>query len=141
MARDLYLESRILTADSTELIRMLYEHGVSQMGVARDALRRGDIKARTAAISKTLAVLGELEGSLNHEAGGDISRNLARLYQYIRKTLCAGNVGKDEAKLAEAENLLQMLHDGWSAMQRSVAFPGPEMELAMMGAETHGWCA
>ena len=141
MARDLYLESRIMSADPTELTRMLYEHAVSQVGVARAALKRGDIKTRTAAISKTLAILGELEGSLNHEVGGKISRNLARLYQYIRKALCAANLNKDDAKLAEAERLLQTLFEGWSAMQRSVACPPPEMELAMAGSEMHGWCA
>ncbi len=123
MAKDLYLESRILAADPVELIHILYEHALLQVKLARAALRRGDIPSRSQAISKALAALGELEGSLDYNAGSSISQNLARLYEYMRRRLTDGNVKRDDAALAEVESLMQTLDEGWTAMQRATSTP------------------
>ena len=81
MPKDTYLESRVLAADPVELIHILYEHALLQVRLARGAMKAGDIPARARAINKTLAILGELEGSLDFNAGGSITENLARLYK------------------------------------------------------------
>src|ERR1035437_9703566 len=103
MPRDAYLESRVLTADPVELIHMLYEHALLQVRSARSALAVGDIARRTEAITKTLAVVGELEGSLNYDAGGSISKNLAKLYQYMRKRLVDGSLKRQDEALRSGE--------------------------------------
>jgi len=123
MPRDAYLEHRILAADPVELIHILYEHALTQVSSAREALEAGDIASRSQAISKALAALGELEGSLNHEAGGSISQNLARLYRYMRRKLSDGNVKRDGAALEEVESLLKTLDEGWTAMQHVASAP------------------
>jgi len=118
-----YLESRILAADPLELIHILYEHAILQLTLARKALREGDIRLRCGTVSKALAILGELEGSLDHRAGGSISHNLADLYQYMRKRLIEGNANQDDAALAEVETLWRTLDEGWTAMQGSISAP------------------
>ena len=123
MAKDAYLESRVLTADPVELIHLLYEHVRLQVGFARASLAVGDIAARSQAVSKALAGLGELEGSLNYNAGGAIARNLGRLYQYMRKRLLDGNFRQEDAPLAEVERLIQTMDEGWTAMQRATSIP------------------
>src|SRR5579872_4107269 len=105
MARDIYLESRVLSADPVELIHMLYQHALLQVQSARAALAEGDIVVRSQTIAKALAIIGELEGSLDYNAGGSLSHNLARLYQYMRRRLVDGNMRQDDAPLAEAESL------------------------------------
>jgi flagellar protein FliS len=119
MPRDAYLRHRVLAADPVELIHILYEHALTQVKAARAAMAAGDIAGRSAAIAKALASLGELEASLNHDAGGSLSRNLGRLYRYMRKRLTAANVKQDKEALAEVESLLRTLEEGWSAMQRN----------------------
>ena len=123
MPRDAYLESRVLTADPVELIHMLYEHALTQVASARSALAAGDIVGRAQAITKALAALGELEGSLDYNAGGSISRQLARLYQYMRRRLADGNVKREEGALAEVESLMRTLDEGWTAMQHAGSSP------------------
>jgi len=120
MWRDAYLENRVLSADPVELIYMLYERAISLVASARASLKAGDVAARSKAISQTVAILSELEGSLNHEAGGEISRNLNRLYQYMRTRLMTANLKQEEAPLTEVEALLQTLGKAWQRIKPQV---------------------
>jgi flagellar secretion chaperone FliS len=142
MPKDAYLESRVLTADPVELIHLIYEHALVQLRFARAALAAGDIAGRSKAITKALAVLGELEGSLDYDAGGDISQNLARLYRYMRKRLVEGNVKRNPGALAEVEALMRTLDEGWSAMRHATSTPMAS-RYANAAAETpaHAWSA
>jgi flagellar protein FliS len=112
-----YLESRILSADPVELVCILYEQAILAVENASDSIAAGDIASRSRAISKAIAIIGELEGSLNFEAGGEISRNLGRLYQYIRGQLVVANTRQEAAPLAEVERLLRTVAEAWSAIR------------------------
>lgn len=112
-----YLESRIRSADPIELIAILYEYAILSVREARESLAKKDIAARSRQISKTVAIIGELDSSLNHSVGGQISTNLARLYQYIRERLTAANVRKEDAPLAEVESLLNTLAEAWNSVK------------------------
>ena len=125
MTRDVYLETRVLTADPVELVHMLYERALDLVDEARQALRSGDIAARGTAIVKAAAIVGELEGSLNHEAGGEMSQRLAALYQYIQRRLTVANAMRQDAPLAEVENLLKTLAEAWGAIRPSAETAAP----------------
>jgi len=142
MAKDVYLESRVMAADPVELIHILYEHGLVQLRSAREALAKADILGSSRAISKTLAILGELEGSLDFNAGGSISRNLGRLYQYMRRRLVDGNAQRQDEVLAEVESLMRTLDAGWTAMQHATSLPSalPYSHAVTESAE-HTWSA
>jgi flagellar protein FliS len=114
-----YLESRILSADPIELVAILYEHALLYTGQARECLAKRDILGRTAKIGRVVAILGELDGSLNHAAGGDFSTNLARLYQYMRERLLTANLRQQDEPLAEVEQLLTTLAEAWDGMPRT----------------------
>lgn len=112
-----YLESRIRSADPIELIAILYEYAILSVREARESLAKKDIAERSRKISRTVAIIGELDSSLNHTEGGQISSNLARLYQYIRERLTAANVRKEDAPLAEVESLLNTLAEAWNSVK------------------------
>ena len=142
MPKDPYLESRVLAADSVELIHILYEHTLTQVRAARSAVAANDIRGRSEAICKALAAIGELEISLDHDAGGSISRNLARLYRYMRKRLTDANVKREQGALAEVESLIRTLDEGWTAMQHTSApRPAPAYSQAVTEAPEHTWSA
>jgi len=151
MWNDAYLESRILSADPLELIRMLYEAGIDSVREARKHLEARDVRARSHAVGRAVAIVGELEGSLDHRAGGDIARNLAELYQYIRQRLTEGNLRQADGPLAEAERLLETLLEGWKQIQPTQGASVEDVPPAagMMagvfgigsGLEAHTWSA
>jgi flagellar secretion chaperone FliS len=118
-AHDSYLESRILSADPLELIRLLYQAAISSVREARRHLAAGAIAARSRAISKTSDILRELECSLDRERGGEISQRLAQLYDYMQRRLIEANFQQADGPLAEVLSLLSTLAEGWEGIKRS----------------------
>jgi flagellar protein FliS len=109
-----YFEDEVVEANPLRLVELLYRGALDSIAAARRYLRLGDIRARSRAISKAMAIVTELSLSLNHKDGGEVSRNLAELYGYIERLLIQSNVEQCEPPLVEAERLLSTLLEGWT---------------------------
>jgi len=116
-AFDAYQTQRIMSASPLELVEMLYRGAVEAVQAARRHLARHEIRERSDKLSKAVAILIELGSTLNHEQGGEVSRNLAKLYDYVQRLMIDGNVRQVDAPLQEAERLLETLLRGWSQMR------------------------
>ena len=116
-----YLETRILSADPTELISILYEAALESVAAAREHLKRGEIRERSNAVTKAVSIVTELSSSLDHTRGGEVSRNLADLYHYISGRLFEANLKQTDGPLAEAQKLLHQLAEGWRAVREQAA--------------------
>jgi flagellar protein FliS len=150
-----YLETRVLSAEPVDLIAMSYEFATLRVHEARSALAKGAIAERCTAISKTIAILGELESSLDYKLGGEIAYNLGRLYGYMRERLTRANLRQEDRPLAEVESLLATLGEAWRAISTgpaNIAEPSQESEVpkgwsafALMndgaGHSAQGWSA
>jgi len=144
-AHDAYLESRILSAHPVELVHLLYQACTASVREARVHLENRDIAARCRSVSKAHAILTELASSLDHERGGDLSRRLARLYDYMQRKLIEANFEQSDAPLAEVLGLLTTLSEAWVEIverpEPVAEAPNPwsvpaEPEPALAG---HGW--
>jgi flagellar protein FliS len=122
-AHDAYLESRVESADPVQLVRMLYQGAIGSVREARSHLSKGDIGARSRAISKAHAILTELLVSLDHDRGGEISVRLARLYDYMQRRLLEANLQQLDAPMAEVLGLLSTLNEAWEGLQPAVETP------------------
>lgn len=118
-----YLETEIENANALQLVRLLYRGALDATVAARGYLGAGDIGGRSRSITKTYAILTELTRSLNHEAGGQISRNLRELYDYMQRRLLTANMEQQDAPLAEVEGLLRELQEAWNNCRPD---PAPE---------------
>lgn len=127
-AQDSYLESRVLSADPVELIRMLYGAATASVQEARRHLAAGAIAERARAITKACQVLTELAVSLDYEHGGEIARRLAQLYEYMGRQLIEANVRQMDAPLEEVLNLLGTLSEGWDGIKAAAAVESAEPE-------------
>jgi flagellar protein FliS len=110
-----YLEAEVTSAEPLRLVQMLYRGALDAIDDARGYLRSGNIAARSASIIKAIAILQELIGSLNFEAGGELSRNLAEIYDYAQKRLLDANIRQADEPLAEVQCLLAPLLEAWDA--------------------------
>ena len=111
-----YAESLVLSADAVKLVGLVYGYAVESTQEARRRLAAGDIRGRAHAISRVIAAISELEGSLNYDAGGAVARNMAALYAYSRQRLTEANMRQQDAPLAEVEALLVTLSEAWNKM-------------------------
>ncbi|MGI8991043.1 MAG: flagellar export chaperone FliS [Bryobacteraceae bacterium] len=112
-----YLEQRILSADPVELIRILYQQGLTEVREARRHLEARDIEARSKSISKSFEILCELSRSLDMDRGGEIAERLSGLYDYMRGRLLDANFQQADEPLAEVLSLLSTLAEAWESVK------------------------
>ena len=124
-AQDAYLESRILTAEPMELVRLLYQAATAAVRDARRCLEAQDIAGRSRSISKACDILAELMGALDHERGGEISMRLAQLYDYMQRRLIEANFRQSDPPLVEVLGLLSTLSEAWNGLRAESAPPVP----------------
>ncbi len=111
-----YREIEVRTANPLQLVVVLYEGAVSYLQEAKGHLQRGDIEGRTRAINRTLAIVSELQATLNFEEGGQVARSLESLYAYMKGRLIAANLGQDDKPLSEVMSLLSTLRSAWQEL-------------------------
>src|SRR5260370_22203952 len=87
-----YLEEEVLAANPLQLVQLLYRGALDFITAARRHLRLGEIRARSGAISKAMAIVTELARSLDPQMSGELGRNLAELYAYVQSLLIEANV-------------------------------------------------
>jgi len=97
-----------------ELVVMLYDGAIRFVGQAREAHKQGDRRGRAVGVSRAMAIVGELQNTLDVERGREIALELDRLYQYISSRLLDVTRTGDAAPLDEILVLLGTLRDGWA---------------------------
>lgn len=107
---------------------MLYDGALRFVNDAREAHARRDLRARGKAISKTLAIIGELQNTLDMERGGAVAEQLDNLYTYINSRLLDVTIKQDLTACDEVHKLLSTLREGWA--QAATQPPPPELALA-----------
>jgi flagellar protein FliS len=132
-----YFEDEVLEANPLKLVELLYRGALDSIAAAKRYLRSGDIRSRSRAISKAMAIVTELALSLNHKDGGEVSRNLAELYGYIEKVLIQANIEQCEPPLTEAERLLSTLLEGWSRCAQGQAACAPQAREPKAASSIH----
>jgi flagellar secretion chaperone FliS len=131
-AYNAYLESRVLSADPLELVRILYRLAIDRIREARQHLASGDIAARSKAVSTASQALTELSSSLDHQQGGEMSRRLAQLYDYMQWRLVDASFHQSAGPLDEVLGLLTTLLEAWDQIR-------PEPQPAVPAAGGFGY--
>ena len=125
-----YREVEIRTANPLQLVVILYDGAIQNLQEAVEKLRRGDIEGRSHATNRALAILSELQASLNFKEGGQISTALDSLYAYMKRQIFAASVEKSLEPFQEVASLLMTLRTAWQELAAQAhgpaATPGPD---------------
>ncbi len=113
-------------ASPYQLVAMLFQKLLDNIATAKGAISQKNYAKKGAELSNAIAIIGVLEGSLDFEQGGDISNNLASLYQYCSEQLLEASTSNDIEKLNEVAQILIPIKSGWDAIplenQEQVSF-------------------
>jgi len=123
-----YRNTQVQSRTPLELVVMLYDGALRFVNDARETHARRDLRARGQAISKALAIIGELQNTLDIEKGGEVAEQLDNLYTYISSRLLDVTLKQDIAACDEVHKLLSTLREGWA--QAALQPPSPELALA-----------
>jgi flagellar protein FliS len=120
-----YRKTEVQSRTPLELVVMLYDGALRFIGVAKDAIARGDIRGRSEAISRALAIVSELQSTLDVERGGDMAASLDDMYRYVTQRLVQSTIKNDVEPLEEVKRLLETLRDGWQQIAANAATTAP----------------
>lgn len=110
------VQSEVFEASPHRLIQMLMQGGLERIAQAKGAIERGLLSERGELIGKAVSIVGGLREPLDHQVGGDLSKNLDSLYEYMMRRLIEANRENDATKLDEVANLLREIKSGWDAI-------------------------
>lgn len=108
-----YRQTAVTTANRGQILLMLYEAAIRNLKKAVECIHQKDIPGKGEAIGKTHDIINELVTTLDFDQGGDIARELERLYNFMTEQLLKGNLENSVERLASVQKLLETLLDGW----------------------------
>lgn len=108
-----YLESQIKSASPEQLLVMFYDGAIRFGNQAIKAIEDRNIEKRNYSINKACAIITELNATLDHNIGGEIAKDLNRLYDYMLRELHQANSSNNTRKIEVVVQLLSELRDTW----------------------------
>ncbi len=108
-----YKTTSVQSASREKILLMLYEAAIRFTKLAIQAAEEKKIAERGTNIGRAYDIILELNNTLDHRVGGDISKNLEQLYMYVTDQYTQGNITGDAKYLRDALKILETLYDGW----------------------------
>lgn len=118
-----YQESKIFTASREELVMMLYDGALKFSRRALEAIERSDKSAQQYNLLRALKIVHYLDMSLDMQRGQEVAKNLARLYDYIKRRLSASQNVPQKEGLEDGMRILNHLRETWQ-----LAFAGEKAD-------------
>ena len=113
-----YRQLSVQGASPLEMVVMLYDGLITAMLRGIDAVEAHDIERKCQHLNRALAIILQLEGTLNFELGGEIARNLQRFYVYSRAKIMKANIESSAEALRSLIEYFTTLRDAWKEGER-----------------------
>ncbi|NOU50778.1 flagellar export chaperone FliS [Pseudoalteromonas sp. JBTF-M23] len=127
------LKTRVAGADRFEIIQMLMAGAVEKMVLAKVAIEKKHLEAKSEHLSKASAIISALRGCLDFEVGGEVTENLYALYSYMLDRLLDASLENNPEIIDEVSTLLKEIKSAWDAIPHNVR----EQTLRENGADAH----
>lgn len=114
-----YQRNSILTATPEKIVKLLYEGAVKNLEKSRAGLSDPSTSRSpetSAAIGRSIGIVGELRASLDPAAGGTVARDLDRLYEFSIDQITQSNATRSPQGVANALQVIRTLKEGWDAV-------------------------
>ena len=105
--------SGVESATPSRLIAMLLDGALERVAKAQGHMERGELAEQGEVIGKVIDIVASLDSYLDHDKGGEVSKTLEALYDYIVRQLYQANLKNDVSVLEEVASLLTEVRAGW----------------------------
>lgn len=103
-------------ASPYRIVQMLLAGALERLAQARSAIEQEKFSQRGELIGKTIAIIQQLQASLDMEAGGEVSANLENLYDFMVRELMLANSENSSERLEGVSRLLRDIKESWDAI-------------------------
>ncbi len=113
-AASTYRTTQVRSRSPLELVVMLYDGAIRDMTTAKEALVEGDLPRKRQSMSRALAIVSELQSSLNMKEGGEVAERLDGLYTYVNGRLLEANMKGETKAIDEALVVFSTVREAWA---------------------------
>lgn len=155
-----YQQSTAFAASSVGQVVALYDRILRDFRNAIAAIGSGEIEHRVNSLNHALTIIGELQGVLDYERGGEAARRLNSFYTVTRGMVLEAGVKCSVDMLQELVAMFARLRAAWAHVEQTVVPSEPTQRLRVSsqtqpqhaqnispspehstGTETGGWRA
>ncbi len=122
-----YQQAQFQTVDRGQLLLMMFDGGERFLAQAEQKLSGGDVPGFLHALGRGQAVIAELLSTLDHQRGGEIARNLERLYRFMLTHLLEANMAKSGRHVGQVRRLLGIIGGAYREVLRNGL---PQLDVA-----------
>jgi flagellar protein FliS len=108
-----YQNIQVTTVDKGRLLLMMYEGAIKFLKQSRAGLEANDLVKFCRFLSKSQAIIAELMNTLDFEKGGQIARDLERLYDFMLFYLTEANLERDGEKVTKVIGLVETVYSAY----------------------------
>jgi flagellar protein FliS len=112
-----YQKTAVETADPLRLIILCYDKAILDLGEAKEFHEKRQMEDAYRKIRHAQDIITELLVGLDYERGGDIARNLNRLYNFVLRQLIGINSREDTSIYPHLIKVLSNLKEAWEGIR------------------------
>ena len=113
-----YQQAQFATVDRGQLLLMMFDGAQRFLSEAEQRRPADDVAGFVTALGRAQAVIAELLSTLDHQRGGEIARNLDRLYRFMLDHLIEANVTKSVRHVGQVRRILGIIADAYREVLR-----------------------
>lgn len=108
-----YKTTSVQSASREKILLMLYEGAIRFNKQAIKACEEKKIADKCYNIGRAYDIIMELNNTLDHKIGGEVSKNLEQLYIFIMDQYTKANISNNSEPLKAALKIIENLYQGW----------------------------
>jgi flagellar protein FliS len=113
---DVKVTTGVSSANSVQLIQMLFDGLLESLAATKGHIQNGAIVEKGKSIARASRIVIGLQGALDFERGGDLANNLNELYGYVTRRLLHVNARNDLDALEEIFGLMNEIRSAWEGV-------------------------
>ncbi|MCS7214660.1 MAG: flagellar export chaperone FliS [Thermodesulfovibrio sp.] len=134
-----YLQSKVMGADSLELIIMLYDKAIVSLEIAKDCIIKDIndpdmVKKKAIELGRATDILYYLNDILDRQRGGEIAEKLSVIYSILISDLVRANLFNDIESISKCIEILNNIKSAWEDIKRQTKENQNEPKRAFAGA-------
>lgn len=113
----IYLAAEATSIPRLKLVRMMYAGAIDSLERAKVKLDAKERPAFVKEVNKAQNIIAELNLALDFEAGGEISKRLDHLYEWMQRRLTPACLEGSKEPIDETIRVLKTLKEGWDGIR------------------------
>lgn len=123
-----YNELSITTQSPAKLVVMMYDRAVRYLTQAIDAMDAKDFATKGKLLSQTVEIITALDSCMDMEAGGQITKNLRSLYDFMIRHVSQANATCDVKKVQDVIGLIDTLRSAFVQIGETTPTPAEQKD-------------